>query len=72
MLPQAWQGTQRRGGRGQDGQGAARTLWRAQTRIVRNLRDKDKPRPVGRKSILTPQVGSLRREKTRKWFSVNV
>lgn len=40
--------------------------------IVKILRDKGKARPVGRKSILTAQVGSLRREETRKWFLVNI
>lgn len=40
--------------------------------IIKNLRDKSKARPVGRKSILTAQVGSVRREKTRKWLLVNV
>lgn len=36
------------------------------------LGEEGKTRPIGRKSILTAQVGSLRREKSSKWLQVNV
>lgn len=39
---------------------------------VKNLREKGKGRPVGRKNILSTHVGCMRRKKTRKCLLINV
>lgn len=40
--------------------------------VVKNLGEKGKAGPVGRKSILTAQDGSLRSENTNQWLLINV